>query len=143
LNLNQNTYKINVKRILELENMKSNRNFYKMNANNVDETKEKNKNKKLELFKEVSNRFKNKMSSPTKLFKNNAFYKAGPDPLSKDQVFSNFVDKPNELYNIQLPKPKYSETPLVPIIEDCVETLCVPIDNNLSFTTPSQRIGSN
>jgi len=73
LNLNQNTYKINVKRILELENMKSNRNFYKMNVNKVDDAKEKNKIKKLELFKEVSNRFKNKMSSPTKLFKNNAF----------------------------------------------------------------------
>lgn len=69
--------------------------------------------------------------------------KAGPDPLMKSQNFSDFVDRPEELWNIQLPKPKYADTPYAPIIENCVETMCVPVSNNINFSSPSQRIGSN
>jgi len=53
------------------------------------------------------------------------------------------VDTPRDLLNATIPRPKPTEFPLVPLIENCVETLCVPISNRVGFTTPSQRIAAN
>jgi len=63
--------------------------------------------------------------------------------MSTTQSCSELVDTPRELLKANLAKPKPTEFPLVPLIENCVETLCVPISNKIGFTTPSQRIGSN
>jgi len=71
------------------------------------EEQQRKKVDKAELFKSVSSRLKSLMkSSPVKSQQNNYWLKAGPDPLMKDQHFSEFVDRPEELWNIELPRPK-------------------------------------
>lgn len=63
--------------------------------------------------------------------------------MSTTQSCSELVDTPRELLMAQIPRPKPTEFPLVPLIENCAETMCVPISNKIGFTTPSQRIGCN
>jgi hypothetical protein len=147
MNMNQHLGKMNVKRLMEIKTKNTNMNFYRMDVN-PDELKNDKRNRsmhsKYNVFKNVSSRLKSlNKASHIKNPDNNWWLKAGPDPLSKDQNFSEFVDRPGELWAIQMPKPKLAETPYAPIIEDCVQTLCVPINNRISFTTPSQRIGAN
>jgi len=132
---------------MEIKTKNTNMNFYRMDVNPEEHVSKRNRSTletKLEVFKNVSSRLKSlTKASHIKNPDNNWWLKAGPDPLSKDQNFSEFVDRPWDLWNIQMPKPKLAETPYAPIIEDCVQTLCVPINNRINFTTPSQRVGAN
>jgi len=138
-----------VRRLLEISDKKTNVNFYKMNSKtNLQEGMTKNPStSKLEMFRNVSQRLKSlslsKSSSIRSIDSTTAFYKAGSDPMSYTQSCSELVDTPIELLNATIPRPKPTEFPLVPLIENCVETLCVPISNRVGFTTPSQRIAAN
>mmetsp|Transcript_108130 Transcript_108130/g.233008 ORF Transcript_108130/g.233008 Transcript_108130/m.233008 type:complete len:96 (+) Transcript_108130:575-862(+) len=95
-----------------MKSLNSNMNFYKMNVDSQQEENPKTHklSKRLELFKAVSSRLKNTMKGTpgknTKTVSNSNWLKAGPDPLLKDQHFSEFVDRPEDLMHIQLPKPK-------------------------------------
>jgi len=105
--MQHNQGKLTVKRILDMKMMNTNMNFYQMNVKSEVVEKERKKTDKMQLFKSVSGRLKTFMeSSPSKTKQDNAWLKAGPDPLMKSQTFSEFVERPEELWNIELPKPK-------------------------------------
>jgi len=115
MNMNQHLGKTNVKRLMEIKNKNTNMNFYKMDISEEDRENKRNRStieSKYKVFKNVSSRLKSlTKATHVKNPDNNWWLKAGPDPLSKDQNFSEFVDRPGDLWNIQIPKPKLAETP--------------------------------
>jgi len=113
MNMNQHTGKMNVKRLMEIKTKNTNMNFYRMDVNPEEHTPKKSTmESKLEVFKNVSSRLKSLTKARhVKNADNNWWLKAGPDPLAKDQNFSEFVDRPQDLWNIQMAKPKLAETP--------------------------------
>jgi len=143
-NMTKSTGKLSVRRLFEMKELKTNMNFYKMGDNVKSEEGLKKSASKLDMFRNVSKRLKTlSKSSSLATMDSTAFYKAGSDPLSTTQSCSQLVDTPRDLLMMQIPKPKPTEFPLVPLIENCAETLCVPVSNKVGFTTPSQRIASN
>lgn len=117
-------------------------NFYKMDKLQTDSISDTNV-KKFDIQRVVSDKLKTLLKARPKIVENTINHKAGTDPILKKSHQSNLVDDSRQLMNLNIPKPKLADTSFVPIIEDCVETYCVPVSNSRISSTPSQRIGSN